>query len=45
MKMLRAFILATLVLSGFVVPAYAQGTGPWPTRPVRFLVPFPPGGS
>ncbi|MCO6417733.1 tripartite tricarboxylate transporter substrate binding protein, partial [Siccirubricoccus sp. KC 17139] len=25
-------------------PALAQGTGDWPSRPIRIIVPYPPGG-
>jgi tripartite-type tricarboxylate transporter receptor subunit TctC len=39
MKSLRLLAAACALWAGFV---YAQS---WPTRPVRFVVPFPPGGS
>ena len=40
-----AFRASVAVASAFLLlPAVAQKTD-WPTRPVRFIVPFPPGGT
>jgi len=36
---IRAFLLGLALVAG---PAFAQA---WPAKPVRFIVPFPPGGS
>ena len=39
--MLR-FVLLAIAVSIAAMPAAAQD---WPSKPVRFIVPFPPGGS
>lgn len=45
--MIRAILMllaAAQMAAGGIASAVAQATD-WPTRPVRFIVPFPPGGS
>jgi tripartite-type tricarboxylate transporter receptor subunit TctC len=41
-KLLSRFIAAAMVLAGLLATAFAQD---YPNRPVRLIVPFPPGGS
>jgi tripartite-type tricarboxylate transporter receptor subunit TctC len=43
----RALGLLALALAAFVAPgpARAQPPADWPARPVRFILPFPPGGG
>jgi len=38
------FWILTIALQATALPAWTQST-PYPSRPVRLVVPFPPGGS
>src|SRR4051812_42147878 len=44
MTRLASILLATALAAGMATAALAQGDV-WPIRPVRFVVPFPAGGS
>ncbi|OZI61405.1 Bug family tripartite tricarboxylate transporter substrate binding protein [Bordetella genomosp. 11] len=44
MKTCRAFVAATLIL-GALSAATASAAAPWPSQPIRLIVPYPPGGS
>jgi tripartite-type tricarboxylate transporter receptor subunit TctC len=41
---LRCFVLAVVALIAGAAPAGAQ-TSTWPNRPIRLMVPYPPGGA
>ena len=41
----RRNVLAAGLFAPTLLPAHAQTAGQWPERPVRVIVPWPPGGS
>ena len=47
MTISRRSALAGLAAAPLLSPAIlgAQGVGTWPTRPLRLVIPFPPGGA
>ena len=45
MHAMSRVLAAALALIAFTVPALGAQSTDWPTKPVRFIVPFPPGGT
>ena len=45
LERLGAIVCALLGFVTTTAPAFAQGSAPYPTRAVRIVVPFPPGGG
>ena len=43
--MLRQWLLVLALLPALLPPAAQAQTGPWPNRPVKIVVTFPPGGA
>ena len=43
--MRRRHLLSLTAVAGLAAPSVSRGQGGWPDRPVRLIVPFPPGGS
>ena len=42
----KRHLLALLALAGLGLTAHAQTTATdWPNKPIRWVVPFPPGGA
>ncbi len=45
MNKIKYLLTATLIGCGAAGGAFAQGVANYPSKPVRFIAPFPPGGS
>ena len=41
----RSFLALTAAAAGLVAPSVARAQANWPTRPIRLIVAWPPGGS
>ena len=41
----QALALLGATSASLALPAFAQDTGPYPTRPIRLVIPTPPGGA
>ena len=44
MKKATVLAVAAMILGGAAAPA-AHAAQPWPSQPIRLIVPYPPGGS
>ena len=42
---MRALVALTLALGAALAPGWARAQDAWPSRPIRFILPFPPGGG
>ena len=42
---MRALVALTLALAAALAPCWARAQDAWPSRPIRFILPFPPGGG
>lgn len=42
---MRTSLLRILIAAAFLQPPLAAAAEAWPTRPLRFIVPYPPGGT
>jgi tripartite-type tricarboxylate transporter receptor subunit TctC len=45
MRRRHLLALPALALPGLALPGLARAQGAWPARPIRVIVPFPPGGT